>query len=74
MLEYDVTGLKPYIISTSSKGNQDKWCINNKWIKADQFGYEGLSEVVCSRLANALKYPYAVTDYEPCKILLNKKL
>lgn len=36
--------------STSSKGNQIKWCVNNKWIKADDLGYEGLTESIASRL------------------------
>lgn len=35
---------------SSSKGNQLKWCINNIWYKADNNGYEGLSEYVISRL------------------------
>ena len=30
--------------ATSSKGNQKKWRISEKWIKADDLGYEGLSE------------------------------
>jgi len=33
-----------------SKGNQPKWCLNNKWYKADYLGYEGFSEAVCSTL------------------------
>ena len=36
------------ISSTSSKGNQIKWCINNIWLKADDLGYEGLTESVAS--------------------------
>lgn len=38
------------ISSTSSKGNQIKWCINNVWLKADDFGYEGLTESVASTI------------------------
>jgi len=34
----------------SSKGNQLKWTINGKWYKADNNGYEGLSEYVVSHL------------------------
>lgn len=36
--------------STSSKGNQQKWLVNNNWYKADYMGYEALSEVVISKL------------------------
>lgn len=34
----------------SSKGNQLKWQLNDKWIKADYLGYEGLSEFIVSNL------------------------
>ena len=34
----------------SSKGNQLKWNVNNVWYKADNNGYEGLSEYVISKL------------------------
>ena len=36
--------------ATSSKGNQLKWLVGGKWYKADHMGYEGLCEVVISRL------------------------
>lgn len=58
---------------TSSKGNQKKWCTGDKWIKADELGYEGLSEVICSRLAAALEFPYGVVEYHPCVILDEKR-
>lgn len=38
------------IALTSSKGNQEKWLDDGRWYKLDQFGYEGLSEVVISKL------------------------
>ena len=34
----------------SSKGNQPKWENNGLWYKADYLGYEGLAEVLISRL------------------------
>lgn len=37
-------------IGHSSKGNQLKWKSGDSWYKADYMGYEGLSEVVVSRL------------------------
>ena len=37
-------------VGHSSKGNQLKWKYKNQWYKADHMGYEGLSEVVISRL------------------------
>lgn len=36
--------------ATSSKGNQQKWLVDNFWYKADHMGYEALCEVVISRL------------------------
>lgn len=30
--------------SSTSKGNQTKWFRNNRYYKADSFGYEGLAE------------------------------
>lgn len=36
--------------SASSKGNQQKWLVNDFWYKADHMGYEGLCEVVVSEL------------------------
>ena len=35
---------------SSSKGNQLKWCVNDVWYKADNNGYEGLSEYAVSKL------------------------
>lgn len=48
MTTYFVTNDK--IAETSSKGNQEKWKNGGRWYKLDQFGYEGLSETVISRL------------------------
>lgn len=53
--------------STSSKGNQQKWLVNNFWYKADHMGYEGLCEVVVSELLKKSN----ITDfaeYFPTKI------
>ncbi|MGF9977326.1 hypothetical protein [Viridibacillus arvi] len=36
------------IISTSSKGDQSKWRIGNKWVKQNARGYEGQAEVLAS--------------------------
>ena len=33
-------------ISTSSKGDQSKWHIGNKWVKQNARGYEGIAEYV----------------------------
>lgn len=52
------------IYGRTSKGNQAKWKIKNKWFKADQLGYEALAEVVVSRL---LEYSNAsnFVQYKP---------
>ena len=41
---------KGKIAETSSKGNQEKWCEDEKWYKLDQFGYEALAEVFVSKI------------------------
>ena len=43
---YDLIDTK----ATSSKGNQQKWLVDNLWYKADHMGYEALCEVVISKL------------------------
>lgn len=56
----------------SSKGNQLKWCHNGKWYKADYMGYEGLAEVLISRLLeksnikNFVHYEMAEIFYKNC--------
>lgn len=54
-------------IGHSSKGNQMKWKQDGYWYKADQFGYESLSEVVTSRLLEASNI-MDVTIYNPIAI------
>lgn len=44
----EVNSVDRIVSSTSSKGNQIKWCINDIWLKADDLGYEGLAESVAS--------------------------
>ena len=58
-------------ISNSSEGNQLKWKKNNCWFKADINGLESLSEIICSRLAHQLNFPYQIADYYPCEIIYN---
>jgi len=53
--------------SATSKGNQPKWYQDGYWYKADHFGYESLSEFVCSRFmaySNLTNY----VEYELCEI------
>lgn len=56
----------------SSKGNQPKWRMNEKWYKADHMGYEALSEILISRL---LKYSNAdsYVSYDEVKISYDGK-
>jgi len=70
ILSFDITDEDIAITSTSSKGNQPKWRKENKYIKADGLGYEGLAECIASRFAlhtNINKF-MPVTAYFPCKI------
>ncbi|BAQ08612.1 hypothetical protein OXB_0140 [Bacillus sp. OxB-1] len=59
------------ITSTSSKGDQSKWHVGDKWIKQNTRGYEGLAEVLASLIlsCSTLEKGQYVT-YKPCKILL----
>lgn len=54
-------------IGHSSKGNQLKWKQDGYWYKADQFGYESLSEVVTSRLLEMSNIE-GITCYDPTVI------
>ena len=47
----DLTNIKKEKIENhTSKGNQPKWHLSNKWYKADHMGYEALAEYVVSEL------------------------
>lgn len=52
----------------SSKGNQRKWLQDSFWYKADAFGYESLTEVLCSGLLQHVSGCQAV-QYQPVEIL-----
>lgn len=62
----------PIVIShaTTSKGNQPKWYYDGYWYKADYFGYESLSEYVCSRILSFSNFKDFV-EYELCNINFN---
>ena len=52
----------------SSKGNQIKWrTYKGIWLKADDFGYEGLSEVVAAQLLKGSNI-HSHVPYSPCMI------
>ena len=57
------------IVSTSSKGDQSKWLIKEKWIKQNTRGYEDIAEYVASLiLKSSTLDPSEYVLYEPCKI------
>lgn len=58
--------------SHTSKGNQLKWEQDGYWYKADAFGYESLSEVVCSNILMHGNLPRPVM-YEPVTIIYHDK-
>ncbi|MGM9951261.1 MAG: hypothetical protein ACI33P_14105 [Lysinibacillus sp.] len=59
------------IISTSSKGDQSKWCVDGKWIKQNTQGYEGQAEVLASLiLACSTLQEKEYVKYYPCEIIL----
>lgn len=51
----------------TSKGDQPKWQIGQKWYKADHMGYEALAEVVVSKLLEKSNVPDLV-GYQPVLI------
>lgn len=60
-----------WIISTSSKGDQSKWRVGNKWVKQNTRGYEGLAEVLASLvLAHSTLEEKDYVKYYPCEIVL----
>lgn len=52
----------------TSKGNQLKWKLGDQWYKADHMGYEGLSEVLVSRLLQKTELKYPFVEYYPVEI------
>ena len=59
----------------SSKGNQFKWYSDGFWYKADQNGYEGLSECVVSRLLKKTNLePEQFVSYDPVTISYDGKV
>lgn len=59
---------------TTSKGNQPKFFDeNNNFIKCDFLGYEGLSEIICSRLLDISSCDYFV-KYNEIQVNINGKI
>ena len=58
------------LFSKVTKGSQDKWKINNHFIKMDDIGYEGLSETLASEILKKSNITNFV-EYKP--ILINYK-
>lgn len=50
MDRYKVDRKDRFLLSSTSKGNQIKWFKDNKWLKADTMGYEGVAEALVSNL------------------------
>lgn len=60
------------IISSSSKGDQSKWRIGQRWVKQNTRGYEGQAEVLASLILDCStlqKNEYV--KYYPCEIVLS---
>lgn len=64
---FKVTNTNKLLQYKSSKGNQPKWFIDNKFLKADYLGYESISEILVSLL---LKFTKEVdyVKYDFCEI------
>ena len=69
----DLTNVKKEKIENhTSKGNQPKWHIGNRWYKADHMGYEALSEYVVSKLLEKSNVEEFV-EYDLIKINYDNK-
>ena len=59
------------IVSTSSKGDQPKWCIEEKWVKQNTRGYDDMTEYTASLILQpSTLEPSEYVVYEPCHIKL----
>ena len=58
----------------TSKGDQLKWKIDDRWYKADYMGYEGLSEVLVSDLLQKSTCPFPFVEYDAAVIEYNGKI
>ena len=57
------------IVSTSSKGDQSKWRIKERWVKQNSRGYEDIAEYVASLILRASTLePSEYVLNEPCQI------
>ena len=65
--EFDVSFRNEVLNSSTSKGTQRKWIVDDFLIKADMLGYESISEVV---VADFLSYVDNIdfVDYSLCNI------
>lgn len=73
MQKIDLTNIKKEKIENhTSKGNQPKWRVGNKWYKADHMGYEALAEYVVSELLKKSNVHNFVT-YDLVKIKYDNK-
>lgn len=56
-------------LETSSKGNQNKWHIGEAYYKQDAVGYEGLSEVLSSRILEKSNADFVRYDFVRIEIM-----
>ncbi|WP_373894729.1 hypothetical protein ACUL41_17475 [Virgibacillus natechei] len=57
------------IISTSSKGDQAKWLVGDKWVKENTRGYENIAEYITSLVLQSSTIPStSYVSYTPCLI------
>ena len=75
MIEYEMSNPpKDYSDSHTSKGNQLKWKEDGYWYKANQFGYEGLSEYVVTYFLKNVDVPFPFVKYSQAMIRYKKRL
>ncbi len=56
------------MVTTSSKGNQNKWLYKGRWYKEDSLGYESLAEILVSGLLSMTNVSsYVKYNYEAIK-------
>ena len=72
IIDFNEMELAP-LYNKTSKGDQPKWYYDGKWYKLDSLGYEGLSEVVVSRLL-ADTGKIETVAYEPIRIKYRSRI
>lgn len=68
MQVFNVSRGDRFELSSTSKGNQTKWVVGNKFLKADTMGYESIAEVLATEVEKAIE-GIDYVNYFLCKVV-----